>query len=81
MEYLKANGVPEEQITMRFHGERYPLVANNSAPNRARNRRVTLQLSREPLPVNAVESPSSEALAALPDGQKKPEASSDLSQP
>ncbi|WP_281687481.1 OmpA family protein [Pseudomonas citronellolis] len=50
MEYLKAHGVPEEQITVRFYGERYPLVKNNSEANRARNRRVTLHLSREAVP-------------------------------
>jgi len=48
MEYLKANGVPAEQITLRFHGERYPVVPNNSEANRARNRRVTLRLDRVP---------------------------------
>lgn len=47
MEYLKANGVAESQITVRFYGERYPLVKNNSAANRAKNRRVTVNLSRE----------------------------------
>ncbi|PJI50865.1 MAG: hypothetical protein CTR55_00785 [Pseudomonas sp.] len=47
MEYLKANGVAESQITVRFYGERYPLVKNNSAANRAQNRRVTVNLSRE----------------------------------
>lgn len=47
-EYLKAKGIAEEQITLRFHGERYPLVPNNSASNRAKNRRVTITLSREP---------------------------------
>ncbi|MNH24733.1 Peptidoglycan-binding protein ArfA [compost metagenome] len=46
MEYLKAHGVPEEQITVRFHGERYPLARNNTAANRARNRRVNIQLDR-----------------------------------
>lgn len=50
MEYLKANGVPETQITLRFHGERYPLVPNNSEANRAKNRRVSLQLEREAAP-------------------------------
>lgn len=50
MEYLKANGVPEAQITLRFHGERYPLVPNNSEANRAKNRRVSLQLEREAVP-------------------------------
>lgn len=51
MEYLTAKGVPEEQITLRFHGEQYPLVPNNSAGNRAKNRRVTLRLEREPAAV------------------------------
>jgi hypothetical protein len=50
MEYLKANGVPETQITIRFHGERYPLVPNKSEANRAKNRRVTLHLEREAVP-------------------------------
>ncbi|MNZ92921.1 flagellar protein MotY [Pseudomonas sp. BNK-30] len=45
-DYFKAHGVPEEQITVRFHGERYPLVKNNSAANRARNRRVNIELDR-----------------------------------
>ncbi|WXL24397.1 OmpA family protein [Ectopseudomonas mendocina] len=48
MEYLKSRGFPEEHITVRFHGERYPLVPNNSAANRAKNRRVTLLLDRVP---------------------------------
>ncbi|MFV3305425.1 flagellar protein MotY [Pseudomonas sp. NY15181] len=48
MEYLKANGVPESQIIVRFYGERYPLVKNSSEANRARNRRVTVNLSRGP---------------------------------
>lgn len=46
MEYLKANGVSAEQITLRFHGERYPLAPNNSQANRAKNRRVTMGLAR-----------------------------------
>lgn len=52
-EYLIANGVPKEQITLRFHGERYPLVPNNSAANRAKNRRVTLRLERGPATTTA----------------------------
>ncbi len=52
-DYLLANGVPPEQITLRFHGERYPLVANSSEANRAKNRRVTLRLEREKVPVTA----------------------------
>ncbi|MGP0173340.1 flagellar protein MotY [Pseudomonas sp. NCHU5208] len=47
-EYLKAHGVPVEEITVRFHGERYPLVPNTSEANRAKNRRATLRLDRVP---------------------------------
>jgi outer membrane protein OmpA-like peptidoglycan-associated protein len=62
MEYLKANGVPAENITLRFHGERYPLVPNNSEANRAKNRRVSMQLERAP------EAPSAEVPSAeVPD--------------
>ncbi len=46
MDYLKAQGVPEEQITVRFHGEQYPLVPNTSNANRALNRRVNIHLER-----------------------------------
>ncbi|GAB7533275.1 OmpA family protein [Pseudomonas sp. 3A(2025)] len=53
MDYLKANGVPEEQITLRFHGERYPLAANTNNANRARNRRVNVQLDRVAPPEHA----------------------------
>ncbi|MCQ4269785.1 OmpA family protein [Pseudomonas kuykendallii] len=49
-QYLKANGIGEEQITVRFYGEQYPLVPNTSAANREKNRRVTLHLSRETAP-------------------------------
>ncbi|AWM94007.1 hypothetical protein DJ564_26120 [Pseudomonas sp. 31-12] len=46
MEYFKANGIQESQITMRFHGERYPVVPNTNATNRAKNRRVAVRLER-----------------------------------
>nr|WP_230385458.1 OmpA family protein [Pseudomonas sp. HD6421] len=59
-DYFKAHGVPEEQIVVRFHGERYPLVRNNSAANRARNRRVNIELDR----VAPVEKPAQPAQAA-----------------
>jgi sodium-type flagellar protein MotY len=52
-EYLIANGVPKKQITLRFHGERYPVVPNNSEANRAKNRRVTLRLERGPATTTA----------------------------
>ncbi|MCX4028691.1 OmpA family protein [Endozoicomonas sp. SM1973] len=47
--YLQKKGIPEEMIVMRFHGERYPVAKNNTAENRARNRRVTIRLDKEPL--------------------------------
>ena len=44
--YLAKAGVSEEMITTRYHGERYPVVENKGAENRARNRRVTVRLER-----------------------------------
>ncbi|POA32185.1 OmpA family protein [Pseudomonas sp. GW456-12-1-14-TSB6] len=46
VDFFKANGVQESQITVRFHGERYPLVPNTNAANRAKNRRVNVHLAR-----------------------------------
>lgn len=46
MDYFKANGIQESQITMRFHGERYPVAPNTNASNRAKNRRVAVRLER-----------------------------------
>ncbi|MFD3213933.1 OmpA family protein [Pseudomonas sp. LR_7] len=63
-DYFKAHGVPDEQITVRFHGERYPLAKNNSAVNRARNRRVNIQLDRVTPVEKPVEKPA-EATAQL----------------
>jgi outer membrane protein OmpA-like peptidoglycan-associated protein len=57
MDYLMANGVPEAQITIRFHGERYPLVSNKTEANRAKNRRVTLHLEREAVPQTPPQAP------------------------
>lgn len=45
-DYLKAHGIGEDQITLRFHGESYPVVANTTPTNRARNRRVSIELER-----------------------------------
>lgn len=47
--YLVASGVDQSMITTRYHGERYPVASNNSAKNRAANRRVTIRLEREGL--------------------------------
>ncbi|MWV13432.1 OmpA family protein [Pseudomonas sp. R-28-1W-6] len=65
-EYLKASGVPAEQIVVRFHGERYPLVPNKGESNRAKNRRVTLTLSREPLAEPAEETAPAPAAPTPP---------------
>ncbi|GAB6407141.1 OmpA family protein [Pseudomonas sp. MHK4] len=46
MDFFKANGIQESQITLRFHGERYPLAPNTSNANRAKNRRVAIRLER-----------------------------------
>jgi sodium-type flagellar protein MotY len=45
-DFFKANGIPESQITLRFHGERYPLAPNTNPANRAKNRRVNIHLDR-----------------------------------
>ncbi|MGY2341067.1 flagellar protein MotY [Pseudomonas sp. SDO5532_S415] len=46
MEFFKANGIQESQITVRFHGERYPLAPNTNNANRSKNRRVAVRLER-----------------------------------
>lgn len=48
MSYFQENGLQESQITLRFHGEQYPLVPNSTAANRAKNRRVSVRLERVP---------------------------------
>ncbi|WP_254262430.1 flagellar protein MotY [Marinobacterium weihaiense] len=45
--YLVSQGIPEDMIVTRFHGERYPVVPNTTAENRARNRRVAVRLERD----------------------------------
>ncbi|EKT4456940.1 OmpA family protein [Pseudomonas putida] len=65
-DYFKAHGVPQEQITVRFHGERYPLAKNNSASNRARNRRVNIELDRVAEVEKAVEKPVEPVSPAAP---------------
>ena len=64
MDYFKAHGFDESQISLRFHGEQYPLVPNTSAANRAKNRRVTVRLERagtpdKSVPRTAVSTPAS----------------------
>nr|WP_280639855.1 OmpA family protein [Pseudomonas sp. RGM2987] len=60
-EFFKANGFQESQITVRFHGERYPLAPNTNAANRAKNRRVVVHLARvapTEVPAPAVQTPA-----------------------
>lgn len=66
LEYLKAHGVREEQVTVRFHGERYPLARNTTPANRARNRRVNIQLEKVAVAAQPVQ-------AAPADGTAKPD--------
>ncbi|KAA0979196.1 OmpA family protein [Pseudomonas sp. ANT_J28] len=60
MEFFKANGIQESQITVRFHGERYPLAPNTNSANRAKNRRVNVHLAR----VAPAEKPAPQATAS-----------------
>ncbi|BAN52883.1 MULTISPECIES: flagellar protein MotY [Pseudomonas] len=63
-DYFKAHGLAEEQITVRFHGEQYPLVKNNSAANRARNRRVNIELDRVAVVEKPADKPAERAAPA-----------------
>jgi outer membrane protein OmpA-like peptidoglycan-associated protein len=60
MDFFKANGIQESQITLRFHGERYPLAPNSNTANRAKNRRVNVHLAR----VAPVEQPAPQSTAS-----------------
>lgn len=46
MRYLAGKGLDESMIQTRYHGERYPVVKNNSKTNKAINRRSTVRLVR-----------------------------------
>jgi outer membrane protein OmpA-like peptidoglycan-associated protein len=47
---LRDKGIPTDQITMRWHGERYPVTTNRTRVGRAQNRRVTIRLERSGTP-------------------------------
>lgn len=49
LNYLLDVGLDGAMVTARYHGERYPIVPNNTKANRAKNRRVTIRLEREGL--------------------------------
>ena len=44
--YLVKRGINPEMITLRFHGQRYPIASNNTSAGRAKNRRVTVRLEQ-----------------------------------
>jgi outer membrane protein OmpA-like peptidoglycan-associated protein len=44
--YLVEQGIPVEQVTTRFHGERFPVASNKTAEGRSTNRRVTIRLDK-----------------------------------
>jgi outer membrane protein OmpA-like peptidoglycan-associated protein len=73
-DYFKAHGVPEAQITVRFHGERYPLAKNNNAANRARNRRVSIELGRVAEVEKPVEKPVEQTVPAAAPAPASPAA-------
>lgn len=47
MDYLVEKGIARERIIARWHGERYQVATNRTAKGRAKNRRVTLRVSKE----------------------------------
>ena len=52
VKYLMKKGIAKERIIARWHGERYPVASNRKAKGRAKNRRVTLKVSKSmPKPV------------------------------
>ncbi|WP_455924393.1 OmpA family protein [Pseudomonas putida] len=74
LDYLKAAGVPETDMVMRFHGEQYPVAPNTNAANRALNRRVNIQLSRVPVADKPAVAPEAvqQAPVPAPASQKAP---------
>jgi outer membrane protein OmpA-like peptidoglycan-associated protein len=50
-DYLASKGISRNQLTVRFHGERFPVSPNTSVAGKADNRRVTLRVERVPQPI------------------------------
>lgn len=46
--FLVAKGISEDKLTVRWHGERYPVASNATVSGRAQNRRVTIRIERDP---------------------------------
>ncbi|MBB3169358.1 flagellar protein MotY [Simiduia aestuariiviva] len=49
-QFLISQGIPEDKLTVRWHGERYPVTSNESRKGRAQNRRVTVRVDRIEVP-------------------------------
>lgn len=66
-DYLMNNGVPKDNIIVRYHGERYPVVKNNTPKNRRMNRRVTIRLEQNAPPIVKAEpaTPSEPAIESV----------------
>ncbi|ODS24219.1 hypothetical protein AB835_04905 [Candidatus Endobugula sertula] len=47
VDYLLNRNVPESAIIVRWHGERYQVASNQTSKGRAKNRRVTIRLSKK----------------------------------
>ena len=60
-DYLARNGLSEDVIRTRYHGERYPVVKNSTTKNKSKNRRTTVRLVQG----EVLESPSDNS----PDGE------------
>lgn len=52
--FLQNEGIPADKVTVRWHGERYPIVSNQNRTGRAQNRRVTVRVDRDSQPKLAV---------------------------
>lgn len=51
-DYMLAQGVKSSLLVVRWHGERYQVASNQSASGKAKNRRVTIRLSKLPPKMN-----------------------------
>lgn len=58
--YLTSNGVDSNKISIRWHGERYPVATNRNRKGRAQNRRVTIRLDKGEMPTMPVASQKQE---------------------
>ena len=67
-DFLVDQGVPPEMLVVRYHAEKYPVVRNTSASNRAKNRRTTLRLSRNFEPQLVPQKTPQEGLQPTPGG-------------